>query len=450
MAEPPGSTAVALMVRVPIPGQVKTRLAAAIGDTAASTLYRALVSDILGGMLASGLPLVLFHDGEEAAALPKLWRQAASQILPQVKGDIGQRMAAAFGHCFDEGFSRVILIGSDLPDLDARVLAIAAAALENHDAVIAPALDGGYGLIGLQQKSFRAELFQNIAWSTDQVLAQSLRQLQRFGLSTSQLAPLRDIDDLADLQAWFRGPGRRPTAFHQTLEELRRAGRLPDPAATPPGENRMIVRILEGKPASANTYIIAAKPGGLGLIIDPGVQAERILEHVKAMDLTIAWIVLTHAHIDHCSGLDQVRKATGRRFAACVAETDEAASQPRLIIPGLQFIPFRLPFPPDRALADGDLLAVDGLRLTVLHTPGHSPDSICLYGHGKLFSGDTLLKGRIGVALPGLFPGHDHALLRRSITQRLLTLPDDTLVYPGHGHPTTIGEERQTNPMLHG
>ena len=212
----------------------------------------------------------------------------------------------------------------------------------------------------------------------------------------------------------------------------------------------MIVRMLEGKPSSANTYIIAAKSGTQGLIIDPGVQAERILEHVQAMGLSIAWIVLTHAHIDHCSALDQVRKATGAPFAACVAEADAAAAQPRLIIPGLQFIPFRLPFPPDRALADGDLIAVDGLRLTVLHTPGHSPDSICLHGHGKLFSGDTLLKGRIGVALPGLFPGHDHDLLRQSITTRLLTLPDDTLVYPGHGHPTTIGEERRTNPMLHG
>jgi rSAM/selenodomain-associated transferase 1 len=233
MIEPAGPTPVTLMVRVPVPGQVKTRLAAAIGDAAACTLYRAMVGDILADVLASGLPLVLFHDGKEAAALPKQWTQAASRICPQVEGDIGQRMAAAFGHCFDEGFARVILIGSDLPDLDVGVLAIAAVALENHDAVIAPTLDGGYGLIGLQQASFRPELFLGIAWSTDQVLSQTLRPLQRFGLSTSLLAPLRDIDDLADLQAWHRDPSRRPTAFPQAVEDLRRAGRLPDPAANP-------------------------------------------------------------------------------------------------------------------------------------------------------------------------------------------------------------------------
>lgn len=226
MTAPVGPTAVALMVRVPLPGQVKTRLAAAIGTEVACTLYRAMVNDILAGVRASGLPLVLFHDGREAAELPKHWTQAAARVLPQVEGDIGRRMAAAFAHCFTEGCDQVILIGSDLPDLNAEVLASAAAGLDHHDAVFAPALDGGYGLIGLRRASFRPELFQGIAWSTDRVLAQTLRQLQRFGLSTSLLAPLRDIDDLTDLQAWRGDPDRGTTAFHQALIDLRRAGRL--------------------------------------------------------------------------------------------------------------------------------------------------------------------------------------------------------------------------------
>ncbi len=233
MTETACLNAVALMVRIPVPGQVKTRLAAAIGDAAACTLYRAMVSDILAGVRSSGLSRIIFHDGEANTDLPEDWVDEAARIFPQVKGDIGRRMAATFARCFGVGFTRVILIGSDLPDLDAEVLATATAALEFHDAVIAPALDGGYGLIGLRQKSYRSELFQGIAWSTDQVMAQTLRQLHRFGLSAKLLAPLRDIDTLADLQAWRCDPGRETSIFHQALKELRRAGKLPGPAATP-------------------------------------------------------------------------------------------------------------------------------------------------------------------------------------------------------------------------
>lgn len=211
----------------------------------------------------------------------------------------------------------------------------------------------------------------------------------------------------------------------------------------------MLVRMLAGDSFAANCYIVASEATRRGLIIDPGVQAERIIETVAELHLSISCIALTHAHIDHFSALDIIRKTYNAPFAACGGDTPQASPKPRLIIPGLTFTPYQLPFPPDRVLKDGDVLTVDDLQLVVLHTPGHSSDSLCFWGHGVVFSGDTLLRRTIGAALPGLFSGHDHRQLRDSIQHKLLSLPDETIVYPGHGSSTTIGEERRLNPMLH-
>lgn len=211
----------------------------------------------------------------------------------------------------------------------------------------------------------------------------------------------------------------------------------------------MLVRMLAGDSFAANCYIVASEATRRGLIIDPGVQAERITETVAELHLSISCIALTHAHIDHFSALDIIRKTYNVPFAAHSGDAPQTSPQPRLIIPGLTFTPYHLPFPPDRVLKDGDVLTVDDIQLTVLHTPGHSSDSLCYWGHGVVFSGDTLLRRTIGAALPGLFSGHDHWQLRDSIQHKLLSLPDDTIVYPGHGSATTIGEERRLNPMLH-
>lgn len=205
----------------------------------------------------------------------------------------------------------------------------------------------------------------------------------------------------------------------------------------------MIVRILEGDAFLANCYIVASATTGRAMVIDPGVKAERIMKTVEELNLSLAFIALTHTHLDHVSALDPIRKSTKALFVAYGADTDTAPPESRLIIPGLSFVPFQFPYTPDRVLRDGDIVEFDDLRFTVLHTPGHSTDSICLYGHGVVFSGDTLLKGKIGAVLPGLFPGHDHQQLKESIHEKLMVLPDATLVYPGHGAPTTIGAERQ-------
>ena len=150
---------VALFVRPPVPGRVKTRLAATIGDRSSCTLYRAMVLDVLRAVQASGLVLRLFHDGSAPDLLPAAWRKRATTVRPQVDGDLGARMATAFVDCFAAGCDRVLLAGSDLPGLDAPTLLAAARGLEQDEAVLLPTRDGGYGLFGLRAAAFSPSFF---------------------------------------------------------------------------------------------------------------------------------------------------------------------------------------------------------------------------------------------------------------------------------------------------
>jgi hydroxyacylglutathione hydrolase len=211
---------------------------------------------------------------------------------------------------------------------------------------------------------------------------------------------------------------------------------------------KMIVKMLEGDSIAANCYIVASETTKRGMIIDPGVKAKYISDAVEELNISVSLIVLTHVHIDHFSALDTVLKNTKARLA--VFDTVNIKASPKIsqIAKGFVFIPFELPFQPDILLKDGDAIDIDDLHFTVLHTPGHSSDGISFSGHGVVFSGDTLFRRRIGVLIPGFYPGHDHKQLRESIREKLLTLPDETIVYPGHGAATTIGEERRLNPML--
>ncbi len=202
---------VALFVRVPVPGRVKTRLVAAIGDHDACRLYRAMVADVLGQIRGSGLPLWLFHDDGAGDTLPVDWTDAAAEIRRQVDGDIGARMAAAFADCFAAGIGRVVLVGSDIPAIDSRVLLSAISALEDHEAVFAPTVDGGYGLIGLRQDRFHREIFDEIPWSTSMVMTKTLRRCRQCGLAAQQLQTLQDIDTVADLEKYAIQPNQHAT-----------------------------------------------------------------------------------------------------------------------------------------------------------------------------------------------------------------------------------------------
>ena len=213
-------TVVALFVRAPVPGRVKTRLAVGLGEEGACHLYQAMVADILGTLKASGLPIHLFHDDKESGALPLAWRDAAAQVRPQRGEDIGERMAAAFADCFAQEIEQVILVGSDIPDLDARIIRAAREALATHDAALAPAVDGGYGLIALKRQQYRPELFTDIPWSTGQVLPATLQRFAACRLNVALLPVLRDIDTLADLLAYWHHPCPAASATNQAIAQL--------------------------------------------------------------------------------------------------------------------------------------------------------------------------------------------------------------------------------------
>ena len=192
---------IALFVKPPIPGRVKTRLARNIGDEAACSIYRRLADHTINEIQASSFPLTLFFDGYNPNLLPLSWKEAAQVCLPQQGDDLGSRMAYAFQELFSKGYEKVVLIGSDIPGIDAGYLKQAFSMLNaGNNLVIGPALDGGYCLIGFNASGFTNTIFNGITWSTNQVLQQTLQAAKKAGLSTGLLKSLQDIDTLADLQ----------------------------------------------------------------------------------------------------------------------------------------------------------------------------------------------------------------------------------------------------------
>ncbi len=207
----------------------------------------------------------------------------------------------------------------------------------------------------------------------------------------------------------------------------------------------MIIRVLELSPFLTNCYIVGSEETKEGIIIDPADDAEAIMENVRQMGLTIKLVVATHVHPDHVMALGQVLEETGAPFAV---HRDEpvgglAGGVSRMV--GLMIGSVKAPPKPDRPLKDGDTIEIGDLKFTVLHTPGHSPGGISLYGHGVVFVGDTLFNYSVGRTD---FPGCSHRTLIDSINNKLMNLPGDTVVYPGHGPKTTISHERLHNPFL--
>jgi glyoxylase-like metal-dependent hydrolase (beta-lactamase superfamily II) len=193
-----------------------------------------------------------------------------------------------------------------------------------------------------------------------------------------------------------------------------------------------------------NCWVVGSRRTRAGVVIDPGDEPERILELARDLGVQVRYIINTHAHLDHIMAVPAVQRATGARFLlhpddqvlAAQAGLSAARWLGRIVEP---------PPAPDGLLQDGDVVEVDGLRLQVIHTPGHTPGSVCFYTEGLLFSGDTLFYGSVGRTD---LPGGNHAQLMTSIIDKLLTLPDDTIVLPGHMLETRIGHERQTNPFI--
>ncbi len=205
----------------------------------------------------------------------------------------------------------------------------------------------------------------------------------------------------------------------------------------------MIVQTLEVGNNCTNCYVVACQRTLEGLVIDPGAEPERILASIRAQNLRITRIVNTHGHFDHILANKAVKDALGVPVAIHKADAGMLTNP----LSSFAFMVGALtPMPPaDELLQDGQVLRFGDDTLTVLHTPGHSPGGISLSGEGMVFCGDALFQGSIGRTD---FPGGNHDLLLRSIRTRLMTLPDVTTVYPGHGPATTIGQERLANPYL--
>lgn len=206
----------------------------------------------------------------------------------------------------------------------------------------------------------------------------------------------------------------------------------------------MIVRQLPVGPLQANCYLVADEASRRAAVIDPGDEAPLILQVVEQLHLLVEVIILTHGHFDHIGAAAVVKKATGAPLLAHEAEQEtlQVAQIRAKLFAGLEIDESPQP---DRLLKADELISVGLHSLTVLHTPGHSPGHITLVGEGGAFVGDVVFAGSIGRTD---LPGGDYQLLLTSIRRHILTLPDNTILYPGHGPATTVGRERNTNPFL--
>jgi glyoxylase-like metal-dependent hydrolase (beta-lactamase superfamily II) len=207
------------------------------------------------------------------------------------------------------------------------------------------------------------------------------------------------------------------------------------------------LQTVVSQPFEENTYIVWLPGREDAVVFDPGLQPELIQEVLAEQGLRVAAILDTHGHADHIGGNAAMKEAfpdapliIGGNDAVMLTDADANLSAP---------FGFPITSPPaDRTVAEGDTVEAAGLTFDVLDIPGHSPGHVVYVFRSKpalVFGGDVLFRGSIGRTD---FPGGSHPLLLRGIREKLFTLPDDTVVYPGHGPVTKVGYEKRTNPFL--
>lgn len=205
----------------------------------------------------------------------------------------------------------------------------------------------------------------------------------------------------------------------------------------------MLVRTFHVGPMDNNVYVIVDEVSREALMVDPAFGSQAALDAIAEDGYTVRWIVFTHAHLDHIAENARAAEATGAPVAM------HPGDRPLLDALSEQASWFGVPTPrvvePSMDLADGMALTVGAGSLRVVHTPGHSPGSVCLVGDGWAIVGDLVFAGGIGRAD---LPGGDYNTLLESIHAHILCLGDDVILYPGHGPATTVGRERRSNPYL--
>ena len=185
---------------------------------------------------------------------------------------------------------------------------------------------------------------------------------------------------------------------------------------------------------------------GEGLVVDPAGGVEQIISAAQANKIKIKYIVNTHGHVDHIAGNADMKSRTNAEIIVHADDASMLVTTPSMV---LRMFGAKPSPPADITLKDGDIITVGNVKLNVLHTPGHTPGGICLFVDGYVMTGDTLFVGGVGRTD---LPGGSWRVMLKSIREKLLTLPDETVVLPGHNYgstkTSTIGKERKTNAFL--
>jgi glyoxylase-like metal-dependent hydrolase (beta-lactamase superfamily II) len=205
----------------------------------------------------------------------------------------------------------------------------------------------------------------------------------------------------------------------------------------------MILKTLTVGELETNCYVLGDEKTREGIIIDPGGDLKEIEKVLEELRLKIKYIILTHGHSDHIGVLTELKKKTCAQILIH-KEDAEMLSDPVKNLSILSYTPISVP-EADRLLKDEDKIKIGKIELEVLHTPGHTQGSISLWTDKIIFTGDLIFYGSVGRTD---LPGGSYQKLLRSIQDKILDKEDDTIIYPGHGPATTIGEERKNNPFL--
>lgn len=204
----------------------------------------------------------------------------------------------------------------------------------------------------------------------------------------------------------------------------------------------MVFEVYPAGVYQANCYIIGDENTGEGTVVDPGGDPAGILEECKRNNIKVKYIILTHGHGDHIAAVYKIKKETHAKILMNRKDEYLTKGEAVHITPILKNMTL---FDIDEYISDGDTIKVGNIDINVLETPGHTPGSVSLKIGDRVLTGDALFQGSVGRTD---FAFSSHEQLIKSIKEKLMILPEDTKVYPGHGPSTTVGEEKRYNPYL--